>query len=365
MVFMKKIILGMFVVVAGLACFVLHGGLLSDDSALRRSLASSDSESPLFNPMKPRVNFSPIFATDFGETKDCNGKSYAELKSAYQRDGGVTFKSCSLGGDVLDGAEKFTKNIEGEISSRRAQDAYKAEGSVMLVAIDPDIMEFLSYLHDRKAFPFQTLNFPVGTQQTTHSDVVHFDTLPTRGLMTAAWTAFEDIHPDSGPLRWYPGSHKLGVWDFDELGIRGRFRDRVDLANKDSLKVYDFYILELQATIDRLKLPSRMALLKRGESFLWAANLLHGGSAVNDKTLSRLSQVTHYWLEGAEKYWTPRLSYPSADKYRIRCSQPTCHSSLHTDCAAVGLAWFKKGTVMSFARPKHHTNCVEFMMEDT
>mmetsp|Transcript_25983 Transcript_25983/g.56171 ORF Transcript_25983/g.56171 Transcript_25983/m.56171 type:complete len:357 (+) Transcript_25983:137-1207(+) len=354
--FMKQTILGVLVVVAGLACFVLHGGLLSDDSALRRSLASSDSESPLFNPMKPRVNFSPIFATDFGETKDCNGKSYAELKSAYQRDGGVTFKSCSLGGDVLDGAEKFTKNIEGEISSRRAQDAYKAEGSVMLVAIDPDIMEFLSYLHDRKAFPFQTLNFPVGTQQTTHSDVVHFDTLPTRGLMTAAWVALEDIHPNSGPLRWYPGSHKMGIWDYDELSIRGKFLNLVDLSAKyDSDVVYEFYEREVQATIDRLQLPSVVAVLKRGETFMWAHNLLHVGSAVNDNTKSRISQVTHYWLDGAEKYWTPRVSYLS--KYRLRCSQPVCHPSLHTDCAALGLEFFKQGFQMKVAHADEF-NCV-------
>ncbi|KAJ1423365.1 hypothetical protein B484DRAFT_465072 [Ochromonadaceae sp. CCMP2298] len=366
MVFAVRMILQLsLVVVAGLACFFFQRELFSAHDSVdvdsvdvgRRSLASSESESPRFNPMKPMVNYPPIFASDFND-KDCNGKDYAELKNLYERDGGVVFKSCSLRSEVLDEAGDFTRNIVGV---GRAQDAHKSEASVLQVAIDPHTLEFLSYLNDRKAFPFQTLNFPVGTQQAIHSDVVHFDTLPTRGLMTAAWVAFEDIHPDSGPLRWYPKSHKLGVWDIDELGIRGKFGDRVHLTRDP---IYEFYEREVQATIDRLRLPSEVALLRRGESFLWAASLLHGGSAVHDKSKSRLSQVTHYWLEGADKYWTPLVSHPGADIYQLRCAQPTCHSSLHTDCAALGLQWFMQQHQMTYARPKNLMHqCVENMKQ--
>mmetsp|Transcript_27420 Transcript_27420/g.62170 ORF Transcript_27420/g.62170 Transcript_27420/m.62170 type:complete len:245 (-) Transcript_27420:328-1062(-) len=183
-----------------------------------------------------------------------------------------------------------------------------------------------------------------------YSDTTH------RRLMMAAWVALEDIHPNSGPLRWYPGSHKMGIWDYDELSIRGKLSNLVDLSAKyDSDVVYEFYEREVQATIDRLQLPSVVAVLKRGETFMWAHNLLHVGSAVNDNTKSRISQVTHYWLDGAEKYWTPRVSYLS--KYRLRCSQPVCHPSLHTDCAAMGLEFFKQGHSM---RVEHadEFNCV-------
>ncbi|KAJ1406063.1 hypothetical protein B484DRAFT_456921 [Ochromonadaceae sp. CCMP2298] len=370
----KQISLGVLVLLATLAFFALRGGLFS--ARVKRVRVSGNSlaaapwgKSPTYHAIKP--NF-PLFATAFGdEKKDCNGKSYLELKTAYQRDGGITFKSCSLPSEVLDKAKAFT----GKIGGKRIQDAFKpqpytyttragfkkkafkdGEDSVMEIAIDSDTLEFLAYLNDKKAFPFQTLNFPVGTRQPIHSDVVHFDTLPTRGLMTAAWVALEDIHPNSGPLRWYPGSHKMGIWDYDELSIRGKLSNLVDLSAKyDSDVVYEFYEREVQATIDRLQLPSVVAVLKRGETFVWAHNLLHGGSAVNDSTKSRISQVTHYWLDGAEKYWTPRVSYLS--KYRLRCSQPVCHPSLHTDCAAMGLEFFKQGHSM---RVEHadEFNCV-------
>jgi hypothetical protein len=140
--------------------------------------------------------------------------------------------------------------------------------------------------------------------------------------------------------------------DFDELGIRGRFGTRIDLQADASKSMYDFYANELQASIQRLQLTASDALLRRGESFIWAANLLHGGKEREDSTKSRLSMVTHYWLEGAEKYWTPRFSYPALNKYNFRQKQPICHSNGHTDCAALGLEWFKKDTLMTYAREK-------------
>lgn len=44
----------------------------------------------------------------------------------------------------------------------------------------------------------------------------HFDTMP-RTLMTAAWTALEDMNENNGPLVFYPRSHHLGTLDWDEV----------------------------------------------------------------------------------------------------------------------------------------------------
>ena len=128
------------------------------------------------------------------------------MKSHYLRYGYVIFRSCSLKNETI----KTMK--EG-----RTQDAWTTEDSVLNIATDADSLDILSYLNNHAVFPFQTLNFPVATQQPIHSDVVHFDTLPVRGLMTASWVALEDIHPDAGPLIYYPGSHTMGLWDMEEI----------------------------------------------------------------------------------------------------------------------------------------------------
>ena len=48
-------------------------------------------------------------------------------------------------------------------------------------------------------------------------------------------------------------------------------------------------------------------VLRKGQALIWAANILHGGSVWNDKTLPRHSQVTHYYFDGC-KYWRPSRS---------------------------------------------------------
>jgi hypothetical protein len=39
------------------------------------------------------------------------------------------------------------------------------------------------------------------------------------GYLSAAWIAFEDIHPASGPLLFYPGSHRLPYVFSTDVGI--------------------------------------------------------------------------------------------------------------------------------------------------
>jgi hypothetical protein len=265
---------------------------------------------------------------------DCNNQSYPALKERFLAFGYVVFRSCSLNMGVVDQANNFVTKSK----SNRIQDAWEKEDSVRDIAADPDTIQFLGYLHGRQAFPFQTLNFPVATQQRVHSDVIHFDTLPTRGLMTASWVALEDIHPDSGPLIYYPSSHSLGLWDMDELGIG------LDTMSTKSggPGVSDVYLLKLQETIDRLGLKPAYGTIKKGESFVWAASLLHGGSKLNDVKRTRKSQVTHYFLTGAKQYWVPRTSNTAVDQIYYRKDIPACAPTKHNlvDCGQLLLDRF-------------------------
>jgi len=48
-------------------------------------------------------------------------------------------------------------------------------------------------------------------------------------------------------------------------------------------------------------------LARQGQALIWCANLLHGGSLQNNPTLTRWSQVTHYFFDDCV-YYTPGLS---------------------------------------------------------
>jgi len=76
------------------------------------------------------------------------------------------------------------------VGVRRIQDAWQFDEDVRVIAVNPVILNLLSRLYGRRAFPFLTLNFPVGTQQALHADAVHFSSLPERS-MCGGWVAIE------------------------------------------------------------------------------------------------------------------------------------------------------------------------------
>jgi hypothetical protein len=49
--------------------------------------------------------------------------------------------------------------------------------------------------------------------------------------------------------------------------------------------------------------------IPKGHAIIWAANLLHGGSAITDPARTRHSQVTHYFFEDC-LYYQPQKSDP-------------------------------------------------------
>ena len=182
----------------------------------------------------------------------------------------------------------------------RIQDAYKFNADVHRIAANPQVLALLSTLYGRRAWPFQTLNFPVSTQQHIHSDSLHFSSVPER-FMCGVWVALEDIGPTQGPLEYYSGSHKWPIYVNEHIGYC-RAGQRDEPSQKPFEDLYD-------ALIRAGGLKRTDFLAKKGQALIWAANLLHGGSRQTDPELTRWSQVTHYYFEGCS-YYTPMLSDP-------------------------------------------------------
>lgn len=170
----------------------------------------------------------------------------------------------------------------------RVQDGWIDFAAIGRLAVHASVLDLLTKLYGRRAFPFQTLNFEVGTQQAPHSDTFHFDSTPSR-FMCGVWVALEDISPEAGPLVYYPGSHKLPILK------------RHDLVGD---KTYPDYVKHIAHLIQEHDLQPEYGLLKRGQALIWSANLIHGGSRRVDHALTRRSQVTHYYFEDCA-YHTP------------------------------------------------------------
>lgn len=187
------------------------------------------------------------------------------------------------------------------IFNERIQDAWTFNKDVQTIATAPKILSLLKILYQREPIPFQTLNFPKGTEQTTHSDAIHFHSVPAR-FMCGVWVALEDVDANNGPLHYYPQSHKLPIFSLNDLGIRGSHQ-------KDTYEFYPVYEKFLQDLIEQKQLKKVDLSLKKGQALIWAANLLHGGSPILDPQRTRHSQVTHYYFSEC-MYYTPLLSDP-------------------------------------------------------
>lgn len=191
---------------------------------------------------------------------------------------------------------------------RRVQDAWMFDEDVRAIADNQSVQDLLGKLYGRRAFPFQTLNFPVGTQQGAHADTVHFSSLPER-FMCGVWLAMEDVGPDAGPLFYYPGSHRWPIVTNILIGRRGYG------ASLDSAQ--DPYGPAWRALCEAHDAQPEHFLARKGQALIWCANLLHGGSYQHDPRQTRWSQVTHYYFDDCI-YYTPAFSDEALGELDLR-----------------------------------------------
>lgn len=195
----------------------------------------------------------------------------------------------------VDFADPAANKTAGE---RRIQDAWSFDEDVRAIATNSSIIALLGKLYGRPAFPFQTLSFPVGTQQDAHSDMVHFSSQPEK-FMCGVWVAMEDVAADAGPLFYYPGSHRWPVMSNALIGRRGQ--------GSQLNSAQDPYAEAWAAMVAAAGAEREVFLARKGQALIWCANLLHGGSHQIDPRRTRWSQVTHYYFENC-LYYTPAYS---------------------------------------------------------
>lgn len=202
----------------------------------------------------------------------------------------------------------LSSEADNSAAHRRIQDAWTFDEDVRAIAANTEMLNLLERLYGRRPFPFQTLNFPVGTQQAAHSDSVHFSSLPER-FMCGVWLAMEDIHPDAGPLFYYPGSHRWPIVSNLMIGRRGH--------GSSLLSAQDPYAAAWNALRDTSGVSEERFFARKGQALIWCANLLHGGSPQTDSRRTRWSQVTHYFFEECI-YYTPAFSDEAVGQLDMR-----------------------------------------------
>ncbi len=110
-------------------------------------------------------------------------------------------EACNLPKEVLNG-----KHI-------KVMDFHNSSVIAKKVMLHNNIISFLEAVFGEKVVAMQSLLFKWGSQQPTHQDFAYVVS-ENPSHLAASWIALEDIHVDSGPLFYYPGSHTNKKFDF-------------------------------------------------------------------------------------------------------------------------------------------------------
>jgi len=157
-----------------------------------------------------------------------------------------------------------------------------------LLSLTARVCTFLRHVFGAPPCVLQSLTFYKGSQQPAHIDYPYVRTQTKLGRLAASWIPLEDIHPDSGPLAYYPGSHDprfSGFFDWGGGSI---------LLEPQSEKTPMEFAHYLWDRMRACRLPQQVFLPRAGDVLIWHGNLVHEGTRINNPALTRKSYVTHY-----------------------------------------------------------------------
>jgi hypothetical protein len=189
----------------------------------------------------------------------------------------------------------------------RIPDLHGASPTALSLYLQPEIFRLIDLIFDQQSVAFQSLYFEHGSMQSLHRDPMFAPTRPVPHLV-AAWIALEDISPDSGPLFFLPGSHRLPWFEFQENSVALTPKARARQPE------YQSWIQEL---LGRERREWKRFVCRRGDVMIWHAGLMHGGSKILNPTTTRKSFVVHYSTSATYHERRGRMQVRDGDQMRL------------------------------------------------
>ncbi len=156
---------------------------------------------------------------------------------------GRGFKHSRLVGLDRNTRERLKQNCHWRIHG-----FYRFSSSAAQIFFNSQLIEWTSLIFDRTSSPRYTINFTYGSGQSLHQDMSVFHLWPPNYLI-GAWLACEDIHPESGPLVFYPRSHRdrmfAGFDNYPQTNLR--------TCNLETTKAYEEHIRSLSHKYEKQK----------------------------------------------------------------------------------------------------------------
>jgi phytanoyl-CoA hydroxylase len=172
--------------------------------------------------------------------------------------------------------------LEARLTPHKLNDLYLESDVIRQVVLEERLASVLEEVLEGPPLACNSLNLEFGSQQRDHTDSLYM-TAPVGLYLAASWIALEDGSPDSGPLRYYAGSHKIPPFLFSTGAISA--------VDAEMPRYYEYMLRELE----RRGIKAETFVPTVGDVFIWHSQLYHGGEPIKNASLTRRSLVTHYW----------------------------------------------------------------------
>lgn len=184
-------------------------------------------------------------------------------------------------------------------SSWRIHGFYQHSAAADAVRQHPELRRIASMILGVDSRANYSINFHNGSTQALHQDTAVFH-LGVPNLICGAWIACEDIVEGSGPLVYYPGSHRRELFD----GFGNYPMVNLRTADPTTSAAYNAHVAAESAGFDE-----HTFLARKGDVLFWHGMLIHGGQAIRRPETTRRSYVVHFIPDGADV--ADRISGPT------------------------------------------------------
>lgn len=189
------------------------------------------------------------------------------------------------------GHQKHIRDLtaaELEFSGLKLNNIHTISHAAARLSLTNKVVVLLNHVFGGPACAMQSLTFYKGSQQPIHIDYPYVRCQSPLAHLAASWIPLEDISPDSGPLAYYPGSHRTEVSGFFDWGGGSILLEPDSERTPDELSGY------LAARMREKAIAMKVYCPKKGDALIWHGNLSHEGTKIRDESLTRKSYVTHY-----------------------------------------------------------------------
>lgn len=225
--------------------------------------------------------------------------SVGMTRQAWQREGAVILPEFMLPEDIdAYVAERAAVPQDFYLRGYPGPTPYEHVESMRRLCLYPPLQTVLEILIGEQMMLHLCLTPWVSTERNWHQDD-YLNPAHVNSWYAAVWIALDDIHPDSGPFEYIPGSHHWPLMRRDKVLACMTQEERDEADPISGAKMWPkrserLVVPAVEAEIAARGIPAKQFIANKGDVLIWHGRLMHRGTAPRVPGTERRALIAHY-----------------------------------------------------------------------